>query len=119
MELSKWLAQTLKRKGGQDIIVLDVQGRSSITNFLVIATGTSHRQIETLALYPCQELKKSGHPPLSIEGENTGWILADLGDVVLHVFLEAQRRYYDLEELWNKAARVDWQEKENLHIVGF
>ena len=108
--LAKWISQIIDRKGGLDVIIIDVRNRSSICDFLVIGTGTSSRHLKTLIEAPCAELKKVGFPPNDIEGEGTGWILADLGDVVLHVFDKETRDYYDLEGLWQNAPRVNWSE---------
>jgi ribosome silencing factor RsfS/YbeB/iojap len=113
LALAKWISQILDRKGAHDIVVLDLRKLSSVTDFLVIGTGTSSRHLKTLIEAPCVELKKVDHPPLSIEGENTGWVLADLGDVVLHVFDQETREYYDLEGLWKEAPQVEIAEKKN------
>ncbi len=76
---------------------------------MIIASGTSTRHMETLIDAPCMELKTSGFPPRSIEGRATQWVVADLGDVVLHVFDEATRQHFDLESLWANVPRIDWQ----------
>ena len=113
LALAKWISQILDRKGGHDIVVLDLRTLSSVSDFLVICTGTSSRHLKTLIEAPCMELKKVGHPAHNIEGENTGWVLADLGDVVLHVFDQETRDYYDLDGLWKNAPRVEIAEKKN------
>lgn len=107
-KLAAWIAKQLDRKGGQDVQVLDVQGLSDVADYIVIATGTSSRHMQTLLDTPCKELKKLGFPPLSIEGEQTKWLLADLGDVTLHVFDDLTREHFDLEGLWQAAGQIDW-----------
>jgi len=76
---------------------------------MIIVSGTSTRHMETLIDAPSMELKKLGFPPQNIEGKDTQWIVGDFGDVVLHVFDEATRRYYDLEGLWSQAPRLEWE----------
>jgi ribosome-associated protein len=90
--------------------VLDVRGLSPITDFFVIATGTSGRQMRSVA----DEIEELGQPrqftALSRNGyEGESWILTDFVDVVLHIFNTETRGYYDLDNLWGDAPRVDWQ----------
>ncbi len=119
-ELACWIAQVLDKKGGKQISVLDVREVSSITDFLVIGTGTSLKTVETLVTAPSQELKKSGFPANSIEGSGSHWVVADYGDVFLHVFDEAARSHFDLEGLWKTAPRVEWEPKKlQLRSIAF
>jgi ribosome-associated protein len=97
---------------GQDILVLDLTGVTSIVDFFVIATGTSHRQMHAIADEVNRKLKREdGNRRLSIEGYRTegNWILTDYGDVVLHVFTAEGRSLYNLEQLWADAPRIDWK----------
>ena len=97
---------------GQDILVLDLTGITSIVDFFVIATGTSHRQMHAIADEVNRKLKREdGNRRLSIEGYRTegNWILTDYGDVVLHVFTAEGRSLYNLEQLWADAPRIDWK----------
>ena len=81
---------------GQDIIALDVQGKSSITDCMIICTGTSSRHVMSIADHA------AGLLPLGVEGENSAdWIVVDLGDVIVHVMQEESRRLYELEKLWS------------------
>jgi ribosome-associated protein len=111
LELATWIAQSLDRKGGHDIVVLETRSWSTFADYFVIATGTSDRHMETLLETPCKELRHSGHPPHSTEGFDTHWMLADMGDVVLHIFDNDSRKTFDLEGFWKKAPRVQWQKK--------
>lgn len=87
---------------GQDIITLDVQGKSSITDYMVICTGTSSRHVVSIADHVAQESRAAGTIPLGVEGENSGdWVVVDLGDVIVHVMQEDSRRLYELEKLWS------------------
>ena len=84
-----------------DVNVLDVTGRSSITDVLIFASGRSDRQVKSIANNVIQEAKKAGVAPLGVEGLNTGdWVLVDLGDVVVHVMLPQVRDYYGIERIW-------------------
>lgn len=113
-DLACWIAQQLDRKGGREVSVIQIEGQSVVADFLVIATGTSSRHMQSLLDSPCVELKKLGYPPMSVDTEGSHWYLADLGDVVIHVFDEEGRRYFDLEGFLAKAPRVDWAEGEVL-----
>ena len=97
---------------GQEILVLDLTGVTSIVDFFVIATGTSHRQMHAIADEVNSKLKREGgNRRLNIEGYRTegNWILTDYGDVVLHVFTTEGRALYNLEQLWADAPRIDWK----------
>ena len=84
-----------------DVNVIDVKGRSSITDILVFASGRSDRQVKSIANNVVQEAKKAGIQPLGVEGLNAGdWVLVDLGDVVVHVMLPQVRDYYGIERIW-------------------
>jgi ribosome-associated protein len=84
-----------------DVNVVDVQGRSSITDVLVFASGRSDRQVKAIANNVIQEAKKADIQPLGVEGLNTGdWVLVDLGDLVVHVMLPQVRDYYGIERIW-------------------
>ncbi|HWS25918.1 MAG TPA: ribosome silencing factor [Xanthomonadales bacterium] len=88
----------------QDLKVIDVRGKTSITDCLVIASGTSTRHVKSMGDEVVVTAKKFGMPPLGIEGEKEcEWILVDLGDTVVHVMLPRARDFYGLERLWTLA----------------
>ena len=94
----------------EDIIVLDLRKRSPITDFFVIATGTSDRQMASLGREIADTAGSLGHPALSIGGlPQATWVLIDLFDVVVHLFASDQRSYYDLEMLWGDAPKTRWK----------
>ncbi|WKE66629.1 ribosome silencing factor [Gallaecimonas kandeliae] len=85
-----------------DIKALDVRGKSSVTEFLVVCSGTSRTHVNAIAENVVTEAKHAGLQPLGIEGKAGGeWVLVDLGDVVLHVMQEQTRDFYQLEKLWS------------------
>ena len=111
LELAQWIASSLDRKGAQDIQVLETKPGTYIADYLILATGTSSRHMQTLLQAPCSELTKLGYPPSNVEGEGSHWMLADLGDVVIHIFDQDTRKVFDLDGLWKAAPRVNWQDK--------
>lgn len=86
---------------GVDIQRLDVRDKTSVTDIMVVCTGTSSRHLKSLAENVVQEAKDAGYPPLGIEGNNgSDWVLVDLGDVVVHIMMAETREFYQLERLW-------------------
>jgi ribosome-associated protein len=95
-----------------NVSILDVRGLSPITDFLVIATGTSPRQMRSVAEEVMEMAQQRGDRALSTNGLDGGsWICADFIDMVLHIFSPEARLYYDLDNLWGDARRVEWQEQ--------
>jgi ribosome-associated protein len=94
-------------KKAKDIVVLNVKEISTFADYFIICSGTSDRQVRAVAAAIQETLKKAGILPLGVEGEAAGrWILLDYDDVILHVFLESVRAFYDLERLWSGAQRM-------------
>ncbi|MBW8001269.1 MAG: ribosome silencing factor [Planctomycetes bacterium] len=90
-----------------DIVVMDLRGKSPATDFFVIATGTSERQMRSVSDDICEHGKKLGHQRFGRAGYEQGkWILVDFVDVVIHLFDTEYRDYYDLELLWGDAERL-------------
>ncbi|KXK49478.1 MAG: ribosome silencing factor [Chloroflexi bacterium] len=108
LELARLIAELLEDKKAEDILVLDLRPDRVIADFFVIATGTSDRNLKALAQHVRVELKdKHGIMPASMEGiAESGWVLLDYGEVVVHIFLEDKRQYYDLEGLWRAESKV-------------
>ncbi|HEY7118590.1 MAG TPA: ribosome silencing factor [Tepidisphaeraceae bacterium] len=93
-----------------NVVVLDVRGLSPVTDFYVLATGTSARQMRTV-MDDLEELGQARRfAPLSRSGyEGETWLLCDMVDVVVHVFNQDSRQFYDLDNLWGDAKRVEWK----------
>ena len=90
-----------------DLVVLDVRILTSVADAFIICSGRSNRQVTAIAEYIQTELKKVGIKPLNIEGKKEGhWVLLDYGHVIIHVFYESVRHFYDLEGLWMDAKRI-------------
>ena len=89
------------------LVVLDVRELTSVADAFIICSGRSNRQVTAIAEFIITELKKAGIKPLSVEGKKEGhWVLLDYGHVIIHVFYESVRNFYDLEGLWVDAKRI-------------
>jgi ribosome-associated protein len=94
-------------KKAKDLVILNVKEISAFADYFLICSGTSDRQIRAVAAAIQENLKKAGILPLGIEGEAAGqWILMDYDDVIIHIFLETVRSFYDLERLWSEAPHM-------------
>jgi ribosome-associated protein len=104
-------ARAAAEKQGADITVLDVRSLIVITDFFVIVSGSTSRQVKTIVDAVEEALRGLGVKPLRREGETEGrWVLLDYVDVVVHAFGAEERRYYDLERLWKDADRLSWED---------
>jgi ribosome-associated protein len=100
-------------KKAQNIRVLDVREIASFADYFVVCHGTNPRQIQAISDAVGEELAKIGEHPISVEGyQNAEWILADYGDLLIHIFSEKAREYYDLERLWRHAKDVPFPKTE-------
>lgn len=91
---------------GLDLKVLDVRQLTSVTDFMVVASGTSDRHVRALARNVVERAREAGYLPLGMEGDREGeWVLVDLNDVVVHVMLPRVRDFYQIERLWALPAR--------------
>jgi ribosome-associated protein len=108
-ELARLAARAASSKQGEAIVILDVRELITITDYFVIASGASDRQVDTIADEVLRELKKNETRPVRKEGDPAArWILLDFVDFVVHVFHEEEREYYRLENLWRDAPIVEW-----------
>lgn len=94
-------------KKAENVKILDLSDLSGFTDAFVLCNGSSDRQVQAIANSIEASMEAAGHEALSVEGLQDGrWVLMDFGDVVVHIFLDALREYYDLESLWADAPRV-------------
>lgn len=103
--------RTALEKKALELVVVDVAELTSIADYLVICTGRSDRQVQGIAQAIQDALAEVGARPISVEGMRRGqWVLLDFGDVIVHVFYEPVREFYDLERLWEHAPRMQLPE---------
>ncbi|NLS14176.1 ribosome silencing factor [Vibrio sp. SM6] len=99
--LKDFLADKADDMKAEEIIVLDVSDKSSVTDYMIVCTGNSKRHVASIAEHVANEAKKQGVEPLGMEGEKEGeWVVLDLGDAMVHVMQEEPRAMYQLEKLW-------------------
>lgn len=117
-DLDGFIKAILGRKA-LDVVMLDVSGLTSLADAFIICSGRSNRQVTAIGEHIRTEMKREGVAPLSIEGLKDGhWILMDYGSVVIHVFYDPVRSFYDLEGLWAEAPRIstptldDWHRRQ-------
>ena len=104
--LDLYIKAILDRKAS-NVVVLDVADLTSYADVFIICSGRSNRQVSAIADYIKTDLKKHKIKPLSVEGTKDGqWVLMDYGHVIIHVFYEPVREFYDLEGLWDDAERI-------------
>lgn len=107
LELAKTAVKILDNKKAVDIEMIETAEHTIVSDYFVIANGTSNTHVKALADEVEYELSKLGIEPLHIEGRATGWILLDYNEVLIHVFTKESRDYYNLERLWSDAEKVD------------
>ena len=101
-ELCDLVVDALEEVKGQDITKLNVQRMTSVTDWMIVASGTSSRHVQALVDNVAEKAKAAGHRPLGVEGESGGeWVLLDLQDALVHVMLPKVREFYNLEKLWS------------------
>ncbi|GEM_PF-177668 len=105
--LKKYIVAALSRKA-ENIVILNVHELTSYTDYLIIMTGRSARQVSSMAEYIYKSMKDMGNAPIGFEGIKEGrWALIDFGDVIVHIFDEETRTLYNIEGLWSDALEID------------
>lgn len=99
---------TALEKKAKNLVVLNVKKLSYLADYFLICSGTSDRQVQAISSSIEENMKKAGLLPAGVEGDRIGkWVLMDYYDIVVHVFLEPVREYYDIERLWSEAPRME------------
>lgn len=113
-ELKKLAISALEDLKAEDVLVLDVKDKTTVTDWIIVASGSSSRHVKSIANNVLTVAKEAGASPLGCEGQEEGeWILVDLGDVIVHVMQKQVREFYDLESLWS----VDIVHRQNQDAV--
>lgn len=100
-DFKQFVIEKIEDLKGRDLVDLDVRGKSTITDTMLVCSGNSKRHVKSIAQNVVTECKQSGHTPLSVEGQDTGeWVLVDLGEIIVHVMQDETRDFYQLEKLW-------------------
>ena len=101
-QLIALVQDALEGMKAKDINLIDVRGRSTVTDYMMVASGTSKRQVAAAAQEVIDKVKEQGLLPMGIEGQTVGdWVLVDLGSIIVHVMMPDARDFYDIERLWS------------------
>ena len=115
LKIAATCAQIADERKATDIRVLNLKGLSPVADFFVIVSGRNTRQLRAISLQVQQMAKENGIEVLGVEGKSeANWVLIDLVDVIVHLFLQEARQLYDLELLWGDASIVEWESQETL-----
>lgn len=107
-ELAKLACDALDDKKALEIKVINIENVSTLADYFIIASGTNHNQVQAMADNVDETLGRSGYEPKQIEGyQNANWILMDYRDIVIHIFDEENRLFYDLERIWRDGTVVE------------
>lgn len=112
-DLKDFVVEALDDIKAQEVLAINVEGVSNVTDYMVVASGTSNRHAKSCAAKVIEALKEQGIRPIGVEGEEKAeWVLVDLGDVVVHIMLPEVRSFYDVESLWQINAQTQEQSQE-------
>ena len=110
-QMAQLVCRALDEKKGRDIKVIDIHDVSVIADYFVIASGSNQNQGQAMVDNVEEQLGRAGFEPKQVEGvRNSSWILMDYGDVIVHVFDEENRLFYDLERIWRDGKTLDMEE---------
>ena len=110
-QMAQIVCRALDEKKGRDIKVIDIHDVSVIADYFVIASGSNQNQVQAMVDNVEEQLGRAGFEPKQVEGvRNSSWILMDYGDVIVHVFDEENRLFYDLERIWRDGKTLDMEE---------
>ena len=110
-QMAQLVCRALDEKKGRDIKVIDIHDVSVIADYFVIASGSNQNQVQAMVDNVEEQLGRAGFEPKQVEGvRNSSWIRMDYGDVIVHVFDEENRLFYDLERIWRDGKTLDMEE---------
>jgi len=113
-EKARMCLEIIQERKAVDPVLMEVGRLTSFTDYFLVASGASSRQVQAISQHMARRLREEGFKPFGVEGEQEGhWVLMDYGDVVIHIFYQPVREFYDLEGLWTEAPRVALDEKKN------
>lgn len=105
LKLTKFVEDVLEEHSAQDMLRIDLDGKSSLADFMIVASGRSNRHVNALADYVQTALKEYGLTKMGIEGtESNDWVLIDAGDLIIHIFRPEVREFYNIEKIWTSPA---------------
>lgn len=114
LEKTKLCLKIVNERKAIDPVSFEVGKLTSITDYFIIASGNSNRQVQAITRHLQKRMREEGFRPYGVEGEQEGhWVLMDYGDVVIHVFYQPYREFYDLESLWIEAPRIRFEDRNN------
>ena len=111
-DLANLILDVLDEHSAQDIIEIDIRGKSSISDYMIVASGRSNRHVGALSDYLIKSLKNIGKKNIGIEGlKSCDWVLIDVGDVIVHLFRPEVRAFYNIEKIWSMPSPLNLDEK--------
>lgn len=114
LDKAKLCMQIISERKAIDPVLFEVGKLTSIADYFLIASGSSSRQVQAIATHLVRRMKEAGFKAYGLEGQEQGhWILLDYGDIVIHLFYQPVREFYDLEGLWIDAPRIAWAESDH------
>ena len=111
-DLANLILDVLDEHSAQEIIEIDIRGKSSISDYMIVASGRSNRHVGALSDYLIKSLKNTGKKNIGIEGlKSCDWVLIDVGDVIVHLFRPEVRAFYNIEKIWSMPSPLNLDEK--------
>lgn len=111
-DLANLILDVLDEHSAQEIIEIDIRGKSSISDYMIVASGRSNRHVGALSDYLIKSLKNTGKKNIGIEGlKSCDWVLIDVGDVIVHLFRPEVRAFYNIEKIWSMPSPLNLNEK--------
>lgn len=111
-DLANLILDVLDEHSAQEIIEIDIRGKSSISDYMIVASGRSNRHVGALSDYLIKSLKNTGKKNIGVEGlKSCDWVLIDVGDVIVHLFRPEVRAFYNIEKIWSMPSPLGLNEK--------